>query len=91
MDSSASGLNPAADQEGRMTGPEFHSLVVTLWGERWRRPFHALLRRHGHKYARSTVWNWQASKSPVPEPVTVILNEEAKRKGVSQLSESTTK
>jgi hypothetical protein len=60
----------------------FHRLMLSLWDENWRPELKALLARHGHKYSRYTVWRWQVGKGPpIPEPVKVIVNGEAKKKG----------
>lgn len=56
-----------------MSSTEFYKLVLALWGEDWRPRLLALLAEHGHSYTRQSLWNWQKGKSPVPEPVAVII------------------
>jgi hypothetical protein len=63
-----------------MTAADFYKLVLALWGEDWRPELYDLLRKHGHRYSRQTFYNWQKDNHPIPEPVVVILNKEAKRK-----------
>jgi hypothetical protein len=65
-----------------MTSDSFYKLVLALWGEDWRPRLLALLAEHGHSYSRQSLWNWRKDKAPVPEPVAVILNQEAERRGV---------
>jgi hypothetical protein len=67
-----------------MTSDIFYKLVLALWGEDWRPRLLAFLAEHGHSYKRQSLWNWQNGKSPVPKPVAVILDAEAKRQGVQQ-------
>ena len=62
-----------------MTSAEFNTLVLSLWGENWRRGLEDLLRKHGHRYTRQTFYNWQIGRHPVPEPVVVILGKQRRR------------
>lgn len=70
-----------------MTAAEFYKLVLALWGEDWRPRLTALLAKRGHHYTRQTFWNWRTGKTPVPEPVAVILTKEANRRGVRQVAQ----
>lgn len=65
-----------------MSCDAFYKLVLALWGEDWRPRLLAILAKHGHHFTRQTLWNWRKGKTPVPDPVVVILNNEAKRKGI---------
>lgn len=62
-----------------MTATDFYTLVLALWGDDWRTGLYDLLRKHGYDFSRQTFYNWQHGKYPVPEPVALILNKEAKR------------
>jgi hypothetical protein len=63
-----------------MTPARFLRIVLLLYGDHWQKPLSALLASHGYRYTRQTLWNWKTGKSPVPEPVAVILEAERKRR-----------
>jgi len=66
-----------------MTAAEFYKLVLALWGDDWRPELRKLLEAHGHSYSRQTFWNWREGASPVPKPVSFILEEELRCRGLS--------
>jgi hypothetical protein len=63
-----------------MTNSAFLRTVLALWGDHWQQRCQALLAEHGKTISRQQLYNYKAGKTPVPEYVKLILEEERKGK-----------
>ena len=63
-----------------MTHADFYKLVLAFWGEEWRSGLAELLKMHGIKRSRQSLWNWQHGHTEIPDGVTFILEQERKRR-----------
>jgi hypothetical protein len=57
----------------------FHQAVTALWGEKWRKPLAALLKKRGMVFtSRSTFGRWERGERKTPGGVMHLLEKELK-------------